>query len=837
MKIHRFRPLSFLMILLALGLVLTGLGVPGLASAEAAPSSPRARMDLNGAWRFTLSDPAGAHAEAFADRAWEEVTVPHTWNAVDGADGGNPGVEAYHRGVGWYRRNVQVPASMAGQQIFLQFAGANQVADVYVNGVHLGQHIGGYSRFRFNATQALRVGADNVIAVRVDNAHNPDIAPLQADFSFSGGIYRNVSLWAVNPLQIRMLDDAGPGVTLAQRSVTAARADVDVKTTLWNNHATPRAAKVRVRVADASGRDVATATTDDMRIEPGTIHPVELPVSVQRPRRWQGTVDPYLYSATVEVVENGVVVDAVTEPLGLRTIEITADRGLLLNGVPTPLRGVNLHQDRGPEGWAQSNAHHDEDFRIIADMGANAIRMAHYQHDQRDYDLADQYGMLVWAEIPFINRYTDTPAFETNLRRQMRELVKQNINHPSIVVWGIGNEERTDDARTKELLVGLNTLSKELDPTRATTYATCCVSDTAAITDVADTIGYNRYYGWYGNRHPSYLGAWADSLHERRPGYKIAISEYGAGANTTQHTDSLAKPVNDGDWHPEEYQAFFHEESLKAIQARPYIWGTFVWAMFDFASDKRDEGNQPGINDKGLVTRDRKTTKDSYHWYKANWAPSPTLYITSRRWTERTLADTRIKVYTNAERVRATLNGRALPEARVSGRIASWPVTLRPGTNTVRVEATINGAVVSDEVTWNLDLAASSTREAEDHVDSRGVAVAETIGQRGARHVGGIERGDWMAYDVDFGAQAPTTFVVRAASGATVAGRLEVRTGSPTGPVVVSEAMPNTGDWFAFKTRTSPVKASLTGRQRIYITVSGEAGRGVANLDSFRFRR
>jgi beta-galactosidase len=674
---------------------------PSAASAATyTPPNLRQRIDLNTGWRFHLGDVSGAQATAFNDSSWSSVNVPHIWNAVDGADGGNN----YVRGIGWYRRHFTVPASLAGKTLFLQFAGANQVADVWVNDAYLGQHRGGYSRFRFGATSALRVGQDNVIAVKVSNAANADIPPLDADYSFDGGIYRNVSLWALDPLQVRMLDFAGPGIYLRQRSVSATSATVDVTTKLWNNNTSSRSVAVRTVITDAAGNIVADQTTPAQNLAAASGADITQTVMIANPRRWDGLADPYLYQANVEIRDTAAnrVTDVVTEPLGLRSFALSPTTGFSLNGHPLDLHGVNLHQDRAVKGWAVDDNDHTQDFALIAEIGASAVRMAHYQHDQKDYNLADSNGLVVWAEIPLVNSVTNSAAFTANAQQQLRELIRQNYNHPSIIFWGIGNEQRTDNSATNTLLDSLAGIVTAEDVDRISTYASCCVSDTSAVTGHAESTGYNKYFGWYDGNY-NQLGGWADNLHAALPSRPIALSEYGAGANTSQHELNPAAPPTTGQWHPEEYQALLHEASWKQLQTRPYIWGKFVWNMFDFASDGRNEGAQPGINDKGLVTRDRLIRKDAFYWYKANWASTPTLYVTSRRWVSRTTAATNVKVYSNAGTVTASLNGTSLGVRTSTDRIFTWiGVTLRPGTNTVTVTATINGTPVTDTVTWTL---------------------------------------------------------------------------------------------------------------------------------------
>jgi beta-galactosidase len=683
----------------ATGIVTAATAAPANAAVYTPPAL-RQRVDLNAGWKFIRSDVPGAQTPGFDDASWSTVSTPHTWNAVDGADGGGN----YYRGVGWYRRHYTVPAGYAGRQLYLQFDGVDQVADVYVNGVLLGEHRGGYARFRFNATAALRPGQDNVIAVKVTNADDDTIAPQTADYTFYGGIYRQVGLYAVDPLQIRMLDYAGPGVYLRQRTVTAASATVDVTAKLFNNLGSPRTVAVRAVVTDATGTVVADRTRTGVTLGAHAGGDVVQTLTIANPHRWDGAADPYLYHATVELRDTaaGRVSDVVTEPLGLRSFAIDASAGFSLNGHHVQLHGVNLHQDTAGAGWAETDADHTRDFDLISEIGANAVRLAHYQHDQPDYTLADQRGLVTWAEIPLVNDTNPGKAFADNARAQMLELIRQNYNHPSIIFWGIGNEQRVNNAATNDLLSSLNSLVATEDPDRISTYATCCVSDTGPVATHARTTGYNKYYGWYGGT-ASDLGPALDRLHAALPTRPIAVSEYGAGANVAQHSLDPTPPAPGGQFHPEEYQAALHEASWRQLAARPYIWGTFVWNMFDFASDGRNEGAQPGINDKGLVTRDRAVKKDAFFWYKVNWNPTPTLYITSRRWTARTDPATQVKIYSNATEVTLTLNGTSLGARSSTNHIFTWTgVTLRPGPNTVVATAVIGGRTVSDQVTWTL---------------------------------------------------------------------------------------------------------------------------------------
>ncbi len=672
---------------------LTGVGGGGGANPE---GEPRTDLLLRDGWRFGSGDTSGAEAPDFDDLGWLEISVPHTWNALDGQDGGGD----YYRGVGWYRRRLTAPAELMGRRVFLQFDAANAVADVYLNGTLLGQHRGGYSAFRFDATAAL-VPGENVLAVKVDNTNQVDIPPLVADFTFFGGIYRDVHVLVSDALHIDLLDYASSGVTLRTQNVSDASANIEARVRVRNDGGALRSAELRLIVSDATGAEVARVT-EPMSAAPGETEEVSLDGLLQSPHLWDGRRDPYLYSARIELVEAGLLIDAVNEPLGIRSFSIDPNTGLLLNGRPYDLYGPNRHQDRQGRGWAIGEAEHDEDMALIVELGATGVRLAHYQHAQYFYDLCDREGMVVWAEIPLVDAITDSPAFTDNARQQLIELIRQSRNHPSIVLWGIGNEQRTDNPATNALLADLGALSATEDDTRLSTYAHCCGADTSPLTTHADVVGYNYYYGWYMGIYEQ-VGGWADDLHEFRPALRFSLSEYGAGASISQHQIPPVQPVTTAPFHPEEYQTELHEETWRQLATRPYIWGKFFWNMFDFASDGRSEGDGPGRNDKGLITYDRLVKKDAFYWYKANWSSAPVVHITSRRFNPRTTQLIDVKVYSNQPRVTLELNGEGLPAQTSDTRSFLWAgVSLVQGDNQVVAAATDadGNVIVTDTVTW-----------------------------------------------------------------------------------------------------------------------------------------
>jgi beta-galactosidase len=668
--------------------------------AGSVPVTERRQVDLDGGWRFRRADVPDGQRTDLDDSGWDAVSLPHTWNVPDGTDGGNN----YYRGAGWYRRNYTPSSTFTGKRLWLEFDGADTVTDVWVDGTPLGRHTGGYARFRFDATAALTPAREHVIAVRVSNAPDPDVPPLSADYTFFGGLYRSVRLWVTDPLGVDLLDDAGPGMYLRQRAVTAESATVEVTARVANRGDRPRRVTVHTAVADAAGRTVAEVTTAPQPLPAGAAEPAAASITVPRPRLWQGKADPYLYRVTAQVrdADTGAVTDTTTQPLGLRTITVDPATGLFLNGRHLALHGVNRHQDVAGRGWALTSADQRTDFDIMDEMGVNALRTAHYQQDQQVYDLADERGYLVWTEIPLVNSIGGSPAFRANAQQQLRELIRQNYNHPSVAFWGIGNEQHADNAPTNTLLADLAKQVTDEDPDRLSTYAHNYGIGNA-ISMHTQVTGYNRYYGWYSDNYTDFAG-WVDNLHRTYPQRRIAISEYGAGGGVSQHQENPPRPVPGSTWHPEEYQALFHEAYWTAIAARPYIWGSFVWNMFDFAVDSRREGDTPGRNDKGLVSYDRIIRKDAFYWYRANWTTTPFVHLTGARWTARTEPVTTVKVYGTADSVRLLVNGVQVGgPVTAANHIFTWPdVTLAPGPNTVEVVGTAAGATFTDTATWTL---------------------------------------------------------------------------------------------------------------------------------------
>ena len=562
------------------------------------------------------------------------VDLPHTWNARDGQDGGND----YWRGTCIYRTHFAAPQfNTASHQVWIQFDGVNASAHVVLNGSPVCNHDGGYSTFRANITELLR--DENELTVEVDNSKNDRVYPQKADFTFYGGIYRDVSLMVVSKNHFTLDYFGGPGIRITP---TVQGADASVQVTTWHDGE----GEVSIELLDAAGNTVATGKGPNITL---TIFNAHL---------WNGVKDPYLYSCKARLVVNGTVEDETTTRFGVRSFKVDPKKGFFLNGKSYPLHGVSRHQDRKGLGNAITREMHDEDMALIKEIGANTIRLAHYQHDQYFYDLCDEVGMVVWAEIPYISEHM--PNGRENTISQMKELIIQNYNHPCIVCWGVSNEITISTKDKKDMLDNhrqLNDLCHEMDKTRLTTlacYAMCGPFNRSA--HITDMVSWNLYLGWY---VPGFIlnDLWMGFFHLCFPNRPFGYSEYGAEGMPNLHSTHPHR----GD-HTEEYQAKYHEYMLRCFKRHPWMWATHVWNMFDFAADARDQGGEPGMNHKGLVTFDRKTKKDSFYLYKAWWSDEAFVHICSKRFVERTGSTATVKVYSNQSTVALYVNGNKVGE-------------------------------------------------------------------------------------------------------------------------------------------------------------------------------
>lgn len=681
---------------------LTILAIGGIAL-TGKTAEPRTDRVLETGWRFIKQDVAGAEAPSFKDSSWQSVRLPHTFNAEDGTNGVNNG--RYYRGPGWYRLHLQLGTKDLNKSLFLRFGAATLISDTFVNGRQLGHHEGGFAAFCYDISKVVHLG-DNVVAVKVDNTHSSSVPPLSGDFTVYGGLTREVRLLELNPVSITPLDDASSGVYIKQ-TLKDTSASAIVKTRLRNGLDLPVTAEVITKVLDAAGKQIALSTEQVAIPARGTADSgTEL--NVPHPHLWDGVLGPYLYKTVVEVRNGGKVVDRVSQPLGFRTFRVDPERGMVLNGKPFDMHGVNLHQGRPATGWAATPKMQDEDYSIIHELGATGVRMAHYQHADHEYELCDQYGIMVWAELCLVNQMTDTPAFRNNAKQQLRELIKQNYNHPSILMWSMYNEPWIDKKKGDkewQLVPELVEEAHALDPDRLTTGAV--VLDGKQWLDwCMDITGINRYWGWYYDP----LASWPRKLDELRKeagGRSYGMSEYGAGASVIQHENEPKQPGASSHWHPEEWQSKFHEVSWKAMDERPWMWCKLVWAMFDFPVSGRDEGDRKGINDKGLVTGDRKIKKDAFYFYKANWSSAPFVYVTERRYTPRPSGINTLKVYSNCPTVELFLNGKSLGVKEAKDHIFEWPgVNLTLGKTVVKAVAKGGGKTFEDTVSWQIEAGA-----------------------------------------------------------------------------------------------------------------------------------
>ena len=649
---------------------------------------------INEAWQFN-----GANIKG--ETVSEVVDLPHTWNAEDG-----PAGFTYYRGLGIYTKHLLLEKTDQNRRIFLLFEGANTVTDVYVNEGHAGLHKGGYAAFVFEITDLVYFGSENKIEVKVDNSHSDDIMPLSGDFNIYGGIYRPVHLLVTDKACITPLDYGSPGVYLKQKNVTKSGATVEIISKLSNGYENARDLSVRAVVRDAQGEKVAEIKTD-FSVASGETKTNVQELILNEPHLWNGREDPYLYQVTVDLMSGNEVIDTVEQPLGLRYFRVDPEDGFYLNDEHIKLQGVSRHNDFAGKGAALTEAEHDIDMQLILEMGSNSVRLAHYQHAQYFYDLCDKEGLVVWAEIPYVGSltsgYTDSDAFRENGKQQLIELIRQNYNHTSIVFWGLYNEIRTpEEGNPIQFVKDLDKLAREEDPTRLTTAASFL--DDNEINAVPQTIAWNKYFGWYYG-WPDGLGDWVDEIHAKNPQFCIGISEYGAGGSIYHHEENLKRPFPFGHfWHPEEWQNLYHEGNWKVISERPFIWGSYVWNMFDFSANFRREGDAIGMNDKGLITYDRKTRKDAYYFYKANWNETPLVYITGRRFKERKSDQVDVKVYANLDEIELFVND--VSKGRKKGTYAtfSWEdVDLTKGNNVIKAVGSKDGEQYSDTIVWAYD--------------------------------------------------------------------------------------------------------------------------------------
>lgn len=676
--------------------------------------SSREVTSFNAGWEFKK----GPFAEEVMQAAqkwngsWEKVEIPHTWNAKDM----QVKEASFYEGVAYYRKQYLFPESMKGKRIFLRFEAVGSCAEIYINGYLAGTHRGGYSAFAVEIGGQVQFGKENEIIVKADNASRPDVIPINHNlFGVYGGIYRPVWLVVTEPCNIVVTDNASPGVYITQKNVSGKSAEVTVKVKLDNATLAPVPLTLENTVYDAEGRQVKTHR-QTFDLTPQGVQTYSSAFKLSNPHLWQGREDPYLYKVVSRLFQGDRVIDEVVQPLGLRKYEAVAGKGFFLNGKKYPMYGVTRHQDWQGLGSALMNENHDFDLATIMDVGATTVRFAHYQQSDYLYSRCDTLGLIIWVEIPFVNRVSGQEW--ENAHRQMRELVRQNFNHPSIYVWGIHNEVYHPHEYTSTLTQSLHDLCKTEDPDRYTVAVNGYGHVEHAVNENTDIQGMNRYFGWYEKKIRD-IEPWIEKMEKQYPWQKLMLTEYGADANLEHQTEYLGDALNWGKpFYPETFQTKTHEFQWGVIAKHPYIIASYLWNMFDFSAPMWKRGGVPARNMKGLVTFDRQIKKDSYFWYKANWSKEPVLYLTQRRNINREKKETTVTVYSNMGTPKVYLNGKELTGIRRGYTDVHYvfdKVTLNDGKNTLKAILLYDGKEYTDEIEWMYS--GEHKREADSYVN------------------------------------------------------------------------------------------------------------------------
>ncbi|CUP35332.1 glycoside hydrolase family 2 protein [Bacteroides thetaiotaomicron] len=658
-----------------------------------ADDNPRTFILLDKGWGYRPVSDTGLKS------SMKQVTVPHTWNANY-----IPGTRSYNREMMVYRRDLEITPDMKDKRLFLYFEGVNSSATVLVNNKSVGSHKGGYTAFCMEVTDYAKQGI-NKLEVWVTNAYNPEILPISGDFNIYGGIHRPCHLLVTEQDCISPLFYASPGVFIHQDKVSEKLAQITVETML-SLSGKKQGLKVRTTIEDAKGNIISQNIEQNV-----TNENVKQPFVIDHPVLWNAKQNPHLYKVIVELLDAGKVIDRVEQRTGLRYFSVDADKGFFLNGKYLDLYGFCLHEEVEGKGSALSAEDHERDMELVKESGATSLRLVHYPHSESIYHLSDENGIVLWTEIPMVGPggydfcgFINTDGLKEHARQVLKELVYQKYNHPSICFWGIFNEIRTNYDNAEPFARELHELYKEIDPSRLTTLASC--DDPKFYQNCSDLMAWNKYIGWYGSRNaPETAGNFFDKAKAASNGKPVAISEYGGGANVEHHFSMKENDVKpSGQFHPEEGQTYIHEGNWSAFAQRPYMWAKYIWVFADFQSSIRNEGGKPGINDKGLVTYDRKIKKDAFYFYKANWSTEPMIYITSRRFTERPEANVQVKVYSNLRENTLYVNGKKIGKQKSDSlhRVMWQNVTLSKGENRIRVEGKSKAGVIEDTCVWYL---------------------------------------------------------------------------------------------------------------------------------------
>ncbi|WP_304252076.1 glycoside hydrolase family 2 protein [Parabacteroides gordonii] len=659
----------------------------------------RSVESFNSGWSFKKA-PAEKELAVNArkwDSGWSEVEIPHTWNAKDM----QVQADNFYEGAAYYKKQYFFPTELKGKRVFLRFEGVGSCAEVFVNGMLATSHKGGYSAFACEISPLLKAGEENEIIVKADNKSRPDVIPINHNlFGVYGGIYRPVWLIVTEPYNISVTDCASPGVYVTQKNVSKKQADVNVKVKLDNGTLQPVPVTLQNTIYNQEGKQIATQSRSFELSAQGE-QAYESSFTIKNPTLWQGRENPYLYKVVSRLIKDGKVIDEMVQPLGLRKYEIVAGKGFYLNGEKYPMYGVTRHQDWWGLGSALKNENHDFDLATIMDVGATTVRFAHYQQSDYLYSRCDSLGLIIWAEIPFVNRVSGEEA--ENCRNQLREMIRQSFNHPSIYVWGLHNEVYQPHQYTKELTQSLHDLAKTEDPDRYTVSVNGYGHMEHPVNLVADIQGMNRYFGWYEKKIQD-IKPWVENLEKEYPHQKLMLTEYGADANLNHQTEYLGDALNwTKEFYPETFATKTHEYQWSEIAAHPYIIASYLWNTFDFCAPMWVRGGVPARNMKGLVTFDRKVKKDSYFWYKANWSKDPVLFLTQRRNWDREKKETSVTVYSNIGTPKVYLNGKELSGIREGYTPVHYiidNVTLENGKNIVKTVVVKDGKTYEDEIEW-----------------------------------------------------------------------------------------------------------------------------------------
>lgn len=674
----------------------------------------RETINFNQGWTFKKgpfsSDPMKVSAQW--NSQWNAVEIPHTWNAKDM----QVKVNSFYEGVGYYKKNYHAGKNLQGKRIFLRFEGVGTCTDIYINGKLMGTHKGAYSAFAVEISTALKYGEDNEILVKADNTARPDVIPINHSlFGVYGGMYRPVWLIITEQSNITVMDHAAPGIYITQKEVSAQSADITIKVKLDNGSLQPESVVLQNTIYTQDGKKV-TSAHQPIELTPQGTQIYSTTLKLKKPHLWQGRKDPYLYKVVSRLLSNGKVIDEVIQPLGVRKYEIVAGKGFFLNGEKYPMYGVTRHQDWWELGSALKQEHHDFDLAAIMDIGATTVRFAHYQQSDYLYSRCDSLGLIIWAEIPFVNRVTGSES--ENAQTQLRELIRQSFNHPSIYVWGLHNEVYQPHEYTASLTQSLHDLAKTEDPDRYTVAVNGYGHVEHPVNQNADIQGMNRYFGWYEKKVQD-IKPWVENMEREYPWQKLMLTEYGADANIKHQTEYLGDALNwTKPFYPETFQTMTHEYQWSIIAAHPYIIASYLWNTFDFAVPMWERGGVPARNLKGLITFDRKIKKDSYFWYKANWSKEPVLYLTQRRNTEREKKVTSITVYSNIGTPKVYLNGQELTGIRKGYTDVHFvfdEVTLSVGKNLLTTLIQYKGKEYKDEIEWNYT--GEKKREADSYIN------------------------------------------------------------------------------------------------------------------------